>query len=70
MVARQMVFSNLQIRKKAYNKVCEKLKDEASEIKADAIVGAHFDYRVAAKTGCFSGQAFEVIAYGTAVKFS
>jgi uncharacterized protein YbjQ (UPF0145 family) len=54
----------------AYPKVLEELKKNAKNKGADAIVGAKFDYRVAAGTGCSNGkQVFEVFAYGTAVKF-
>ncbi len=55
----------------AYKKVGELLKQNAAKIGADGIVYATFDYRVAVKSGCLSGgQAFEVFAYGTAVKLA
>ena len=54
----------------AYPKVRDALKAEAEKISADAVIGAHFDYRVATKQGCGgNGMVFEVFAYGTAVKF-
>lgn len=38
----------------AYKKVTEALRDEAKKHKGDAVIYAHFDYRVAAKAGCDS----------------
>jgi hypothetical protein len=54
----------------AYSKVADLLKDRAAKMGADGIIHATFDYRVAAKTGCGGGKAFEVFAYGTAVKLA
>ncbi|MCX6726231.1 MAG: heavy metal-binding domain-containing protein [Candidatus Shapirobacteria bacterium] len=54
----------------AYPKVRDQLAEAGTKIGADAVIGAHFDYRVASKQGCGGDtQAFEVFAYGTAVKF-
>lgn len=54
----------------AYPKVREQLREEAIKLGADAVIGTHFDYRVAMKQGCGGvGQSFEVFAYGTAIKF-
>lgn len=52
----------------AYGKVSELLKQAGATAGGDGIVHAHFDYRVAVKSGCGGGQSFEVFAYGTAVK--
>ena len=53
----------------AYPKVRDLLKNEAEKIGADAVIGAHFDYRTAVKSGCSGNQSsFEVFAYGTAIK--
>lgn len=54
----------------AYPKVRDQLKVSAEKLKADALIGVNFDYRVAVNTGCgSSSQVFEVFAYATAVKF-
>lgn len=52
----------------AYQKVASVLKERAAAAGADAVTFATFDYRVAAGTGCGGGKAFEVFAYGTAVR--
>ena len=52
----------------AYQKVASVLKDRALAAGGDAVTFATFDYRVAANSGCGGGKAFEVFAYGTAVR--
>lgn len=52
----------------AYQKVAAVLKERAAEAGGDAVTFATFDYRVAIHSGCGGGKAFEVFAYGTAVK--
>ena len=52
----------------AYQKVAGVLKERATAAGGDAVTFATFDYRVAASAGCGGGKAFEVFAYGTAVR--
>jgi uncharacterized protein YbjQ (UPF0145 family) len=52
----------------AYEKVANVLKQQAAAAGGDGVIHATFDYRVAASTGCGGGKAFEVFAYGTAVR--
>jgi hypothetical protein len=52
----------------AYQKVAGVLKERALAVGGNGVTFATFDYRVAANSGCGGGKAFEVFAYGTAVR--
>lgn len=52
----------------AYQKVANVLKERAVAVGGNAVTFATFDYRIAASAGCGGGKAFEVFAYGTAVR--
>lgn len=55
----------------AYQRVTQRLGEVASSVGGDAVINIRFDFRVAAAPGVFSpNQAFEVYAYGTAVRLS
>ena len=52
----------------AYQKVAGVLKERAVAVGGNGVTFATFDYRVAVNSGCGGGKAFEVFAYGTAVR--
>lgn len=54
---------------KAFDRVKAQLKSQCAALKCDAIIGCHFEHRVAVAQGMLGNkQAIEIFAYGTAVR--
>lgn len=53
-----------------YEIVVKQMEAKAEALGADAIIGANFDFRIIAEKGMtHKKQLFEVIGYGTAIKW-